>query len=501
MNEAALIELVDKIQTTQAEFQTVEVKRSKTKATTRLYDTLSSFSNQDDGGIIVFGLYKSEGFSVTGVDDVQALQKSVMEQCNEMEPAVRAVFTTAVIEGKNVVSAEIPPVDITMRPCYYKGKGRVKGSFVRVGDSDQHMTEYEVYSYEAYRKKYQDDIRTIERADISSLDKNKLDDYLRKLKLDKPNLSHLDDETIMSLMSIVNQGKPTITAELLFGLYPQAYFPQLGIIAISVPGDEVGDTDIDGSRFIDNQRIEGTIQEMLDGALRFVRNNTKNRTIIDPEPGRRSDKTDYPMNSVREAILNALVHRDYSFHTEGMPIRLTIFSDRLEIQNPGGIYGADSTPGTPIVFDACTEVKNIDDIGARIACGACRQPDTRNPVLATALEVLGVTENRYSGIPTIRRECKEYGLPDVEFKNERGEFTVCFRKAVNADMLSEDQASDLIQFCKKPRTRKEIAKFLGLSSVTYAMNKYVQPLIDKGQIKLTVPEAPSSRKQMYYSEQ
>ncbi len=478
MNEAALTELVEKIQTTQAEFQTVEVKRSKTKATTRLYDTLSSFSNQDDGGIIVFGLYESEGFSVTGVDDVQALQKSVMEQCNEMEPAVRAVFTTAVIDGKNVVSAEIPPVDITMRPCYYKGKGRVKGSFVRVGDSDQHMTEYEVYSYEAYRKKYQDDIRTIERADISSLDNNKLDDYLRKLKLDKPNLSHLDDETIMSLMSIVNQGKPTITAELLFGLYPQAYFPQLGIIAISVPGDEVGDTDIDGSRFIDNQRIEGTIREMLDGALRFVRNNTKNRTIIDPETGKRSDKTDYPMNSVREAILNALVHRDYSFHTESMPVRLTIFSDRLEIQNPGGLYGRLS----------------LDMLGKI-------QPDTRNPVLATALEVLGVTENRYSGIPTIRRECKEYGLPDVEFKNERGEFTVCFRKAVNADMLSDDQASDLIQFCKKPRTRKEIAKFLGLSSVTYAMNKYVQPLIDVGKIKLTVPEAPSSRKQMYYSEQ
>ena len=68
MNEAALTELVKKIQTTQAEFQTVEVKRSKTKATTRLYDTLSSFSNQDDGGIIVFGLYENEGFAVYGPD-------------------------------------------------------------------------------------------------------------------------------------------------------------------------------------------------------------------------------------------------------------------------------------------------------------------------------------------------------------------------------------------------------------------------------------------------
>lgn len=152
---------VKKVQSAQVESQTVEVKRSKTKATEKLFDTLSSFSNQDDGGVIIFGLYENENFTVTGVDDVQALQKSVMEQCEQMEPTVRAVFTVTEIYGKNVVSAEIPPIDITERPCYYKGKGRLKGSYVRVGDSDQHMSEYEVYSYEAYRKKYQDDIRKV----------------------------------------------------------------------------------------------------------------------------------------------------------------------------------------------------------------------------------------------------------------------------------------------------------------------------------------------------
>lgn len=137
------------------------MKRSKTKATEKLFDTLSSFSNQDDGGVIIFGLHENENFTVTGVDDVQALQKSVMEQCEQMEPTVRAVFTVTEIDGKNVVSAEIPPIDIMERPCYYKGKGRLKGSYVRVGDSDQHMSEYEVYNYEAYRKKYQDDIRKV----------------------------------------------------------------------------------------------------------------------------------------------------------------------------------------------------------------------------------------------------------------------------------------------------------------------------------------------------
>jgi ATP-dependent DNA helicase RecG len=477
MNEADLKSIVKKIQNAQAEFQTVEVKRSKIQATEKLFDTLSSFSNQDEGGVIVFGLYENENFAVTGVDDVQELQKNVMNQCQQMEPPVRAVFTVAEIDGKNVVSAEIPPIEITDRPCFYKGKGRLKGSYVRVGESDQHMNEYEVYSFEAYRKKYQDDIRTIERAAVTSLNTEKLDEYLRLLKKEKSNLSRLEDEQILELMSVIRGNKPTVAAEFLFGLYPQAFFPQLGIIAVSVPGTEIGDTDLDGSRFIDNQRIEGTIPEMVDSALQFVRKNTRKKTIIDPETGKRKDKTDYPMNSVREALLNALVHRDYSIHTEGMPVQLSIFADRLEITNPGGLYGR----------------LTLDTLGKI-------QPDTRNPVLATALEVLDITENRYSGIPTIRKEMKAHGLPAPEFRNERGEFTVCFRLNDKSQIANAEKNTDLIEFCKTPRTRKEIAEYLGLSSVTYAIKTYVQPLIDTGIINLTLPDAPSSPKQKYFVE-
>ena len=476
MNESELKEIVSKVQNFKAEFQTIEVKRSKTQATEKLFDTLSSFSNQDDGGVIVFGIYEEDHFAVTGVDDVQALQKSVMEQCEQMEPVVRAVFTVTEIDGKNVVSAEIPPIDITDRPCFYKGKGRLKGSYVRVGDADKHMTEYEVYSFEAYRKKYQDDIRRVERANLNSLDKNKVDSYLYHLKQNKPNLSSIDDDKIMELMSLVNDGKPTLASEMLMGIYPQAFYPQLGIIAVSVPGIEIGEVDTDGSRFIDNQRIEGTIPEMLDSALQFVRKNTHKRTIIDPETGKRCDRTDYPMNAVREAILNALVHRDYSIHTEGMPIQLTIYSDRLEITNPGGLYGR-------LTLDTLGKV----------------QPDTRNPVIAIALEVMDITENRYSGIPTIRRELKEYGLPDAQFRNERGEFSVCFYLPTENSVTGNDDNKNVIAFCRTPRTRKEIAEYLGLRSVTYAINKYIQPLINSGDILLEIPDSPSSPNQRFFS--
>lgn len=476
MTEPELKNLISKIRSMKAEFQNIEVKRAQSAVPEKLYDTLSSFSNQNDGGVIVFGLFEGNGFEPTGVSDVQLLQKKVMEQCEQMEPPVRAVFTATEIDGNNIVAAEIPPVDITERPCFYRAKGRIKGSYIRVGDADIPMTEYEVYSYEAYRKKYQDDIRPVERAEMTSLNSGKLDGYIARLKEGKPNLSMLDDKQIMELMSIVKGGKPTLFAQMLFGIYPQAFLPQLGIIAVCVSGTEKNDVNCDGTRFVDNKRIEGTIPEMLDGAMSFVNANIRSRTVIDKN-GNRSDITDYPMKAVREVILNSLVHRDYSIHSEGMPIQLTVFSDRLEITNPGGLYGR-------ITIDTLCKV----------------QPDTRNPALATALELLRVTENRYSGIPTVINEMKERGLPAPEFKSERGEFRVILYKNAIEQTKTAEKDVDVLDFCRTPRSRKELSDFLGIKSTTYAIKTRVQPLIDKGMIKLSIPEVPGSRNQRYYTE-
>lgn len=118
-------------------------------------------------------------------------------------------------------------MDLAERPCYYKGQGRLKGAFTRIGDSDEPMTEYEIYSYEAFRKKYQDDIRTIQRAALSSLNKEKMEEYIRKLQIGKPNLSHLPEKEIYELMSIVRDGEVTLSAALLFGLYPRGIFPAI----------------------------------------------------------------------------------------------------------------------------------------------------------------------------------------------------------------------------------------------------------------------------------
>lgn len=480
MTTEELLEKLELIQKLKCETPTLEIKSAERGCPKHLYDSLSSFSNQDDGGIIIFGVDEKQNYKEVGVYDPQDIQKKINEQCLQMEPVVRPLFTVVEKNDKYFVSAEIPGTDITDRPVFYQGKGRIKGSFTRVGDSDEPMTEYEVYSYEAYRKKYQDDIRVIERASFASLDQELLDKYMELLKKGKPRLAAISDDEIYELMSIRRENAITLSTVMNFSPYPQVYFPQLCIIATVVPGTEMGTIGTQGERFLDNQRIEGNISEMLDGAIQFVSKNMRTKTIINSHTGKREDRTDYPITAIREAILNALVHRDYSIHTEGMPIQVIMYKDRTEIRNPGGIYG---------------RIK-IDQLGKV-------QPDTRNPVIASELEVLKVTENRYSGIPTIRRTMHEYNLPQPEFLEERGSFIVKLYKygetAVTTE-IEEIENSELILFCKTPRTRKEICDYLGLNSVTYAIQTHIMPLVDKGIIKMSIPDKPKSPKQLFYCE-
>ncbi len=471
MQAEALKKIVLDIKTLRTETQTIELKSSTQGCPTRLFDTLSSFSNQDDGGIIIFGIDESDNYAIKGVYDAHDLQKKVTEQCKQMEPPVRALFTVCEINGKAVVSAEIPGVDISERPVFYKGVGRIKGSYVRVGDSDEPMSEYEIYSYEAFRKRTRDDIRTVENSKLNIINEKRMEDYLTAVKNERKNLSdNVSEDEILELMGITSDGVPTLAGLLTFSKYPQAYFPQLCITAVSLPGTEHGVIGDDGARFIDNKRITGAISDMLEEATMFVRKNSRTKTIIN-ENGQRADKPEYPIKAVREAILNALVHRDYSVHTENVPIRIEMYRDRMEITNSGGLYGK-------ITIDALGKVR----------------PETRNAALANMLELLKVTENRYSGIPTMRREFANAGLPAPLFSVVHGEFKVIMKNG----LLDETApiSDSLVDFCSAPRTRAEIVAFVGKSK-NHVMSQIVAPLVASGKLKMTIPDKPKSPKQKF----
>lgn len=471
MQAETLKKLINDVITKKAESQTIEIKSAEHGCPTRLFDTLSSFSNQDDGGIIIFGIDEKDNFAIKGVYDAQDLQKKVTEQCKQMEPAVRALFTMCEIGEKILVSAEIPGVDVSDRPVFYKGVGRIKGSYIRVGESDEPMSEYEIYSYEAFRKRIRDDIRIVEGAKIQLFDEKRMAEYLSRVKSERKNLAdNVSDDEILELMGVTSDGTPTLAGLMTFSKYPQTYFPQLCITAVALPGTEMGETGTDGERFIDNKRITGAIPDMLEEAVEFVRTNSRTKTIIN-DNGKRVDKNEYPIKAVREAILNALVHRDYSIYTENTPIRIEMYRDRMEVTNSGGLYGK-------ISIDALGKV----------------HPETRNAALANMLELLNITENRYSGIPTMRREFLNTGLPAPNFSVIHGEFKVVMRNGyLNNSGSMEDS---ILDFCEIPRSRAELIEFTGKSR-NYVLKQLIAPLVECGKLKLTMPDKPKSSNQKY----
>ena len=98
---------------------------------------------------------------------------------------------------------------------------------------------------------------------------------------------------------------------------------------------------------------------------------------------------------------------------------------------------------------------------------------------------------------------EKYQLQAPEFLDERGNFIVKFYKKVKLveqELESNEEIDNLLLFCKTPRTRKEICDYLGLSSVTYAIQTHITPLVEVGKIKLSIPDKPKSPKQLYYSE-
>ena len=195
-----LIELAKRVQAQQAEAQTVEVKAAHRGCPNKLRDTLSSFSNQNSGGVLLFGLDENEHFAAVGVYDLQDLQKKVTEQCNQMQPPVCALFTAAEYEGVWICSAEIPSVAYAERPCYYIGAGIQNGSYVRVGDADRHMTDYEIYCFEAYRNHMHDDERVIERATVDFLDKDLLNAFLTERRVSRPQFAQMNDTQAMEML-------------------------------------------------------------------------------------------------------------------------------------------------------------------------------------------------------------------------------------------------------------------------------------------------------------
>src|SRR5579862_1040261 len=159
------------------------------------------------------------------------------------------------------------------------------------------------------------------------------------------------------------------------------------------PGEDVGEPGANDERFLDNQRIEGPIPAMLGPALAVLMRNTKRRAVV--RGLYREDVGEYPVTAIREAIVNALVHRDLSSSSRGTPVQINMFNNRLVIHNPGGLYG-------PVTVDSLGE-----GISAPRNIGLLRLLEDLTPVG----ERRAICENRGSGVGAMVEELRRAGLP------------------------------------------------------------------------------------------
>jgi len=171
------------------------------------------------------------------------------------------------------------------------------------------------------------------------------------------------------------------------------------------------------------------------------------------------------------------MHRDYSIYTEVCPVRIEMYYDRIEISNCGGLYGAMS----------------IEEIGTT-------HSDVRNQTLVTTLEILKRAENRYSGIPTIRKEMEVLKLPQPIFEINRGIFKVILKNSkgkTNGLKDPEKIKKEIFEFLKQLRSRTELAEKFKLTQY-YLMQLYIRPLIEKNLIGETMPNKPKSKFNKYF---
>ncbi len=192
MTREEVRQLIADVQKRQSELTSVEVKAARGGTPRRLHEPLSAFANRTDGGVLLFGLDESRDFSIVGVGDAQRLQEEITHLASDMEPALRPHFLVDEIDGETVVMVEVDEIPAAQKPCFYKPAGLPKGAYLRVGNTNRQMTEYEVFGYLSNRGQPMHDEEIVPTATLDDLDVGLLDGYLARLRQSRPGAGFLD---------------------------------------------------------------------------------------------------------------------------------------------------------------------------------------------------------------------------------------------------------------------------------------------------------------------
>jgi len=274
------------------------------------------------------------------------------------------------------------------------------------------LSPYEVQLMVASRGQPRDDEEAVPGATMDTLDRDLSERFCERLRATRHSFRALDDREVLRrsrvLLRDTGGGECTSLGGLLaLGAYPQEFFPQLNLTFVHYPTST--GAPLQGQRFLDNAALDGPIPFIVRDTLLALRKNMTRRAVM--VGAGRADVWEYPESTLREAVVNALVHRDLSAHSRGTQVQVEMYPDRLHIGNAGGLFG-------PITVDRLGE----EGISA-----------SRNALLMRILEDVSfldearmVCENRGSGVRTMIQALRDAGMTPPVFDNRIATFHVTF---------------------------------------------------------------------------
>ncbi|RLK48864.1 ATP-dependent DNA helicase RecG [Alkalispirillum mobile] len=401
MSQVTAQELLDQLRQLD-ESDRIEAKRASAIGES-LLETVCAFANEPGlgGGWLLLGVEKATDtpgdYRVTGIADPDKLLNDLHSRCaNAFNVPLRIQARAEALSEGTVILVEVAEADPASRPICFANKPLPRSAWRRGPSGDYRCNQDDLAALYQGRSGQSYDASVVTGASLDDLDPDAIEHYRNARRAVNPaaeELNFSDDELLESLGAVVrNAGnlQPTVAGVLLFG--------RRGALRRLFPANRVDYVRIPGKEWIEDPHERFTTLDLRDTLPRLIQRATA--AVLDDLPRafqlpegeiRRDEKTVLPDKVVREAVVNAVMHRNYQ---RQQPVQLLRYSNRLEVQNPGYSLKA---------------LENLGEPGSQ----------WRNPVIASVLHEMGLAETKGSGIRVMRRLMEEAGLSPPSFDSDR----------------------------------------------------------------------------------
>lgn len=359
-------------------------------------ETASAFANTS-GGSILIGV--SDDLEITGITIGKETLRNISNRISQaIDPRVMLAVESVDVDGRSVLLAHI--TESSIKPVSVKGI-----CYKRVGNSNRVMSPQEISQMHLKSVGQTWDQLAIVSARSEDLDEQKIQWYLtqRETRRNVPQSQGMNTTDLLRNINCINDEKiPTHAGILFFGKHPQRFFQNAQLRVVKFRGTSVTHP------VIDRLDCSGTLWEIVINAEEFIRKNIRLLSLRNSKSFQRDDKFEHPIEALREAIINGLIHRNYQ---EPADVRVFIFDDRVEIINPGS-FPEDVSPHKPI-----------------------HRPV--NPILSQLMYDVGFVERYGSGIIMMQRLCKEWENKEPRYALHPLETKVIFDSPIQDTTLLE----------------------------------------------------------------